>query len=72
MAEANPSIQQTTTTAQARITTAALVRAKLRARQAVKEELRREGLKVSHFAVPIAICCWDYDLRQQRRGHFPL
>jgi hypothetical protein len=50
MAEANPSIQQTLTAAHARITTAAVVLAQLRARQAVKQQLQRQGLKVSHFA----------------------
>jgi hypothetical protein len=50
MAEANPSIQQTLTAAHARIMTASVVLAQLRARNAVKAELRKQGLKVSHFA----------------------
>jgi hypothetical protein len=47
MAEATPSIQQIHT---ARITTAAHVLAQLSARHAVKDQLRKQGLKVSHFA----------------------
>jgi hypothetical protein len=45
MAEANRSIPQIPTTAQARITTAAHVLAQLRARQAVKRELQAYGHK---------------------------
>ena len=47
MAEANRSIQQSPTI---RITTAAHVLAQLRARQAIKNQLRKQGLKVSHYA----------------------
>jgi hypothetical protein len=50
MAEADPSIQQTTTTAQARITTAARILARLRARQAVKASLRAQGLKLTNYS----------------------
>jgi hypothetical protein len=50
MAEANRSIPQIPTTAQARITTAAHVLAQLRARQAVKRELQAYGHKVSHYS----------------------
>jgi hypothetical protein len=46
MAEANASLQQIPTI---RITTAARVLAQLRARQAVKRELQKQGLKVSHY-----------------------
>jgi hypothetical protein len=45
MAEAKPSIPQII-----RITTAAHVLAQFRARQAVKDQLRKQGLKVSHYA----------------------
>jgi hypothetical protein len=47
MAEANRSIPQIPTI---RITTAAHVLAQFRARQAVKDQLRKQGLKVSHYA----------------------
>ena len=47
MAEANHRLQQIPTI---HITTAAHVLAMLRARNAVKEELRKQGLKVSHLA----------------------
>ena len=47
MVKAAPSIQQSPTI---RITTAAHVLAQLRARQAVKDQLRKQGLKVSHYA----------------------
>lgn len=50
MAEANHRLPQIPTTAQARITTAAPVSAQLRARQAVKDRLRKQGLKESHYA----------------------
>ena len=50
MAEANPSIQQTLTAAHARIMTAAVVLAQLRARNAVKDQIRKQGLKPSHYA----------------------
>jgi len=50
MVEANHRLPQTLTAAQARITTASVVLAQFRARNAVKEELRKQGLKVSHFA----------------------
>ena len=47
MAEANRSIPRIPTT---RITTAAHILAEFRARQAVKDQLRKQGLKVSHYA----------------------
>jgi hypothetical protein len=47
MAEAKRSIQQI---AAIRITTAANVLAQLRARDAIKDQLRKQGLKVSHYA----------------------
>jgi len=47
MAEANPNIPQIPTI---RITTAAHVLAQFRARQAVKQQLQRRGVKVSHLA----------------------
>jgi integrase len=47
MAEANHSLQQIPTI---RITIAAHVLAQLRARNAVKEELRKQGLKPSHYS----------------------
>ena len=50
MAEANHILPQIPTTAQARITTAAHVLAQLRARQAINDRLRKQGLKVSHCA----------------------
>jgi len=46
MAEANASLQQIPTI---RITTAARALARLRARNAVKEELRKRGLKLSNY-----------------------
>ena len=50
MAEANHRLPQFTVIAQARITTVAHVLAQIRARQAVKAELRRRGEKVSRYA----------------------
>ena len=50
MVMAIQSLSQIPTQAQVRITTAAVVLAQLRARNAVKEELRKRGLKVSHYA----------------------
>jgi len=47
MAEANRSLQQI---AAIRITTAARVLARLRARHKVKDQLRKQGLKVSHYS----------------------
>jgi hypothetical protein len=47
MAEANVSIPQIPTI---RITIAARALAQLRARNAVKDQLRKQGLKVSHYA----------------------
>jgi hypothetical protein len=47
MAEATSSIAQILTI---RITTASRVLAQLRARNAVKAELRKQGLKVAHYA----------------------
>ena len=47
MAEANASLQQIHTI---RITTAARVLARLRARNAVKEELRKQGLKLTQYS----------------------
>ena len=47
MAEANQTIPPIHTI---RITTAAHILAQLRARQAVKDRLRKQGLKVSHYA----------------------
>ena len=47
MAEANRSVPQFHTI---HITTAACVLAQSRARQAVKDQLRKQGLKVSHYA----------------------
>jgi hypothetical protein len=47
MAEAKRSIQQT---AAVRIATAAHILAQLSARNAVKDQLRKQGLKVSHYA----------------------
>ena len=47
MAEAASSIAQIPTI---RITTAAHVLAQLRARQAVKRELQKQGLKASHYS----------------------
>ena len=47
MAKANRSIPQIHTI---RITRAAYCLAQLRARQAVKDQLRKQGLKVSHYA----------------------
>ena len=47
MAEANPNIPQIPTI---HITTAAHVLAQFRARQAVKQQLQRRGVKVSHLA----------------------
>jgi hypothetical protein len=48
--EANHSLSKILTQAQLRITTASVVLAQLRARNAVKAELRKQGLKVSHYA----------------------
>jgi hypothetical protein len=50
MAEANHRLPQILDQAQARITTAAHMLTQFRARQAVKQQLQRQGLKVSHFA----------------------
>jgi hypothetical protein len=50
MAEANASLQQIQVQAQARITTAAKCLAMLRSRNAVKEELRKHGLKLTEFS----------------------
>jgi hypothetical protein len=50
MAEANASLQQIQAQAQARITTAAKCLAMLRSRNAVKEELRKHGLKLTQFS----------------------
>ena len=50
MVEANHSLSKILTQAQLRITTASVVLAQLRARNAVKAELRKQGLKVSHYA----------------------
>jgi hypothetical protein len=50
MAEATHTLPQIPTTAQVRITTAAHVLAQFRARQAVKQQLQRRGVKVSHLA----------------------
>jgi hypothetical protein len=50
MAEANHILPQCTAIAHARITTAAYVLAQLRARQAIKQQLQRRGVKVSHLA----------------------
>jgi hypothetical protein len=47
MAEAKRSVQQI---AAVRITTAAHILAQLRACNAVKDQLRKQGLKVSHYA----------------------
>src|SRR5260370_20622273 len=47
MAEATASLHQSP---QVRITTAAHVLAQLRARQAVKRELQKQGLKASHYS----------------------
>ena len=47
MVEANHRLQQIPTI---RITTAAHTLAQLRARNAVKDQLRKQGLKVSHYA----------------------
>jgi hypothetical protein len=47
MAEANRSIAQIATI---RITTAAHVLAQLRARDAIKDQLRKQGLKASHYS----------------------
>ena len=50
MVRATQSLSQIPTQAQVRIATAAHVLAQLRARNAVKAELRKQGLKVSHYA----------------------
>ena len=50
MAEANHRLQQTLSEAQARITTAAHVLAQLRARDAVKDSLRKFGHKPTHYS----------------------
>ena len=50
MAEADHRLPQILDQAQARITTASHVLAQLRARNAVKDEMRKQGLKVSHYA----------------------
>jgi len=50
MVEANHSLAQTLIAAQARITTAAICLAQLKARAAVKDNLRKQGLKPAHFA----------------------
>jgi hypothetical protein len=47
---ATQNLSQIPTQAQLRITTASVVLAQLRARQAVKQQLQRQGLKVSHYA----------------------
>jgi hypothetical protein len=58
MAEATASIQQSTTI---RITTAAHVLAQLRARQAVKDQLRKRGEKVAHYSArDISVMARDY------------
>ena len=58
MAEANRSISQIPTI---RITTAAHVLAQLRARQAVKRELQKHGLKVSAYSArDISVCANVY------------
>jgi hypothetical protein len=56
VAEANHRLPQFTVIAQARITTAAHVLAQIRARQHVKDQLRRQGLKVSHYAARDISC----------------
>ena len=53
MAEANASLQQIQVQAQARIATAAKCLAMLRSRNAVKEELRKHGLKLTFSAAEI-------------------
>jgi hypothetical protein len=50
MAEANHRLPQILDQAHARITTAAHLLAQLRARQAVKRELQKQGLKASHYS----------------------
>jgi hypothetical protein len=50
MVMAIQSLSQIPTQAQVRITTAAVVLAQLRARNAVKAELRKYGLKPTHYA----------------------
>jgi len=68
MAEANRSIPQIHTI---RITTAANVLAQLRARQAVKDQLRKQGLKVSHYAArDITVMACEY-LSQHRSELLP-
>jgi hypothetical protein len=49
MAEANHRLPQILHEAQARITTAAVVLAQLRARNAVKDQIRKQGLKLTHY-----------------------
>jgi hypothetical protein len=50
MAEANHRLPQILDQAQARITTASHVLAQLRARNAVKDEMRKQGLMLSEIA----------------------
>jgi len=58
MAEATPSIQQSPTI---RITTAAHMLAQIQSRKVVKEQLRREGQKVTHYcARDISIMANEY------------
>jgi len=58
MAEVNRSIPQIHSI---RITTAAHILAQLRARQAVKDQLRKRGLKVSHYAArDITVMACEY------------
>ena len=58
MAEANRSIPQIPTT---RITTAAHCLGAMRARDAVKDQLRKQGLKVSHYAArDITVMACEY------------
>jgi hypothetical protein len=50
MVEATQSLSQIPTQAQVRITTASVVLAQLRARNAVKDQIRKQGLKPSHYS----------------------
>jgi hypothetical protein len=71
MGEVTPSIQQTLDQAQARITTAAVVLAQLRARKTIKDQLRKQGIKTTALSArEISMAAHEY-LREHREELMP-
>jgi hypothetical protein len=67
MAEANPSIQQTLTAAQARaLGFAVVVLARQQAIKAVKQQMRSQGLKLPHIEHKIIVAAADEYLANHR------